>query len=132
MSKILVVFGATGQQGGSVVNSVVNDPELSKEFKVRAITRDPESAASKKLAEKAEVVKGDVTDKASIEKALIGAHTVFLVTNPDFGLVPWGCLQALWTIPHCSTPHRLPCCKWNRKILSLKHRQLLRAIPRAR
>ncbi|KAF2436975.1 NmrA family transcriptional regulator [Tothia fuscella] len=63
------VFGATGQQGGSAIDFVFKDPKLSKEFKVRAITRDaskPESQALKK--------------KASIKKAVEGAHTVFAVT----------------------------------------------------
>lgn len=40
MAKVLTVFGATGQQGGSVVEYVLNDPELFKKYKVRAITRD--------------------------------------------------------------------------------------------
>jgi hypothetical protein len=44
MSKVLVVFGATGQQGGSVVNCVINDPELSKQYKVRGVTRDHQSS----------------------------------------------------------------------------------------
>ena len=44
MSKVLVVFGATGQQGGSVVNCVINDPELSKLYKVRGVTRDPSNS----------------------------------------------------------------------------------------
>jgi len=29
ITKILVIFGATGQQGGSVADYVLNDPELS-------------------------------------------------------------------------------------------------------
>ena len=81
MSKLLVVFGATGNQGGSVVDYVLKDPELSKEYNVRAVTRDPSSASSKALKEKgAEVVKGDLEDKASVKAALQGAHAVFLAT----------------------------------------------------
>ncbi|KAI5369188.1 putative NmrA-like domain, NAD(P)-binding domain superfamily [Septoria linicola] len=36
----LVVFGATGNQGGSVIKTVLNDPVLSKKSKLRAISRD--------------------------------------------------------------------------------------------
>lgn len=52
MSKILTVFGATGNQGGSVVRAILNDPALSKEFKIRGITRDVSKPAAKDLASK--------------------------------------------------------------------------------
>lgn len=81
MSKLLVVFGATGQQGGSVVEQVLNDPELSKLYKVRGVTRDPSKPAAQALQQKgAEVVKGDPADPASLVGALKGAHTVFSIT----------------------------------------------------
>lgn len=58
MSKILTVFGASGNQGGSVVRTVLADPQLSKEFKIRAITRDESKASIKEFAEKGvEIVK---------------------------------------------------------------------------
>jgi uncharacterized protein YbjT (DUF2867 family) len=85
MSKILVVFGATGQQGGSVINNVLNDPELSQKYKIRAITRDVNSEKAEKLKEKVEVVQGDVLNRVSLEAALAGAHTVFAMTIPYFG-----------------------------------------------
>lgn len=50
MSKILTVFGATGNQGGSVIRAVLNDPTLSKEFKIRGITRDVTKPAAKALS----------------------------------------------------------------------------------
>ena len=52
MSKVITVFGATGRQGGSVVRSVLSDPILSKEFKIRAVTRDASKPAAKELAAK--------------------------------------------------------------------------------
>jgi len=85
MSKILAVFGATGQQGGSVINYVLNDPELSRTYKIRAITRDVNSEKAKQLKEKVEVVQGDVHDRASLATALTGAHTIFAMTTPSFG-----------------------------------------------
>lgn len=81
MAKVLTVFGATGQQGGSVVHHVINDPDLSKQFKVRAITRDTSKPAAQALRQKgAEVVKADADDRESLKQAVQGAHTVFAVT----------------------------------------------------
>lgn len=85
MSKILAVFGATGQQGGSVINYVLNDPDLSQKYKIRAITRSTNSEQAKQLKGKVQVVQGDVLDRASLQTALTGAHTVFAMTTPDFG-----------------------------------------------
>ncbi|PNY22480.1 NmrA-like family domain-containing protein 1 [Tolypocladium capitatum] len=82
MSKILTVFGATGNQGGSVIRAVLADPVLSKEFKVRGITRDLSKPAAKELASKGvEVVKADMSSVQAAALAVEGAHTVFLVTN---------------------------------------------------
>ena len=82
MSKTLVAFGATGQQGGSIVDFVLNDPELSKAYTVRGITRDPASASAQKLQGRGvEVVAGDVDKPDSLPAALANAHTVFIVTN---------------------------------------------------
>lgn len=82
MCHLLVVFGATGNQGISVVNAVITDPELSNQYKVRAVTRDPSKPAAQSLAEKGiEVVQGDFDHESSIQAALDGAHTVFLMTN---------------------------------------------------
>ena len=86
MSKILAVFGATGKQGSSIINYVLQDPELSQEYKIRAITRDVNSEKAKQLKEKVEVVYGDVLKRASLETALTGVHTVFAMTTPTFDL----------------------------------------------
>ena len=73
-----VIFGATGAQGGSVVDALIRDGT----YDVVAVTRDPESEKAKKLAEDGcEVVKADMDDKASCELAVKGADVVFLVTN---------------------------------------------------
>jgi hypothetical protein len=50
MSKLITVFGATGNQGGSVIRSLLADPILSKEYKIRGITRDITKEAAKKLS----------------------------------------------------------------------------------
>ncbi|KAJ4986735.1 hypothetical protein SVAN01_07794 [Stagonosporopsis vannaccii] len=83
MSKILAVFGATGQQGSSVVDYVLNDSELSQQYKIRAITSNMDSEKARRLKEKVEVVHGDMLDRASLETALTGVHTVFAMTAPS-------------------------------------------------
>lgn len=81
MSKVLVVFGATGQQGKSVVNVVQNDPELSKEYSIRAVTRNVSGAAAQTLkSQNVEVIQGDLDDSASVAAAVKDAHTVVLIT----------------------------------------------------
>lgn len=50
--KIITVFGATGNQGGAVVETFLNDPKLKNDWAVRGITRDVTKDSSKKLAEK--------------------------------------------------------------------------------
>jgi uncharacterized protein YbjT (DUF2867 family) len=71
--------------GGSVISNVLSDPDLSKEYSLRAITRSTASHAAQNLASKGvEVVSGDVTSPSSLNTALRGAHTVFAMTNPDF------------------------------------------------
>ncbi|MFI5807671.1 NAD(P)H-binding protein [Streptomyces sp. NPDC051561] len=67
--KILVT-GATGNVGRNVVEQLV-----AKGFAVRALTRDPARAA---LPEGVEVVRGDLTDPASLEPALEGIDRLHL------------------------------------------------------
>ena len=85
MTKILAVFGATGHQGGSVINYVLNDPDLSQKYRIRAITRDTSSEKAQELKERVEVIQGDMLKRDSIETALTDAHTVFAMTAPSFG-----------------------------------------------
>ncbi|KAI4724794.1 NAD(P)-binding protein [Aureobasidium sp. EXF-10728] len=81
-SKLITVFGATGNQGGSVIKHILADTHLSSSFKIRGITRDVNKPAAKALADQGvEVVTADMNDKASVAKAIKGSHTVFLVTN---------------------------------------------------
>ncbi|KAG8546873.1 hypothetical protein GDO81_029642, partial [Engystomops pustulosus] len=76
--KVIVVFGATGAQGGSVATALLEDGT----FAVRAVTRDANKPAAAKLKESgAEVVCADLDDEKSVEAALSGAYGAFLVTN---------------------------------------------------
>ncbi|KAI7974001.1 hypothetical protein EIK77_001643 [Talaromyces pinophilus] len=84
MSHILAVLGATGIQGGSLIDYVLNDPELSQKYQIRAISRNVSLDKAVQLKNKVEVVQADVSDPVSIETALTGAHTVFAMTVPSF------------------------------------------------
>src|SRR5882724_9844706 len=71
--KLIAVIGATGQQGGGVVRAL----QASGQFKVRALTRNPDK--HRELAE--EVVEADLDKPETLKAAFAGAHGVFLVTN---------------------------------------------------
>ncbi|KAI1818212.1 NmrA-like family protein [Poronia punctata] len=80
--KIITVIGATGKQGGAIVQQFLQDTTLTVDWDVRAVTRDIQKESAKKLAaEGAEVVAADLNDKASLIKAFTGSDTVFGVTN---------------------------------------------------
>jgi uncharacterized protein YbjT (DUF2867 family) len=79
MTDVVVVTGATGQQGGAVARRLLAD-----DVPVRALVRRPESDAAKALAAAgAELVTGDLTDLDSLVPALTGARAVFSVQTPD-------------------------------------------------
>lgn len=50
--KIITVFGATGNQGGSVINTILSHPELSKQFDLRGVSRNLSSDKAIKLKAK--------------------------------------------------------------------------------
>lgn len=79
MSKLIVVLGATGTQGGSVVTTFLKEPG----WKIRALTRNATSASAQKLKDRGvhEVVTASLDDEASLVEAFRGAHTVFSVTD---------------------------------------------------
>lgn len=78
--KIIAVVGATGSQGGGLVRAVLDD--WNGPFAVRALTRNPDSAAAKEFAARgAEVVRADLDDEASLRAAFDGAYGAFVVTN---------------------------------------------------
>lgn len=65
MTTILVT-GATGKQGGSVIESLL---EKKAPFKILAVTRDASSPAAKKLAEKSPnvtLIQGNLSSPATI------------------------------------------------------------------
>jgi len=75
--KIILVTGATGQQGGAVSRHLLKDG-----WKVRAMTRDitkPAAVELKSLG--AELFQGDMGDKEALDKAMSGVYGVFSVQN---------------------------------------------------
>lgn len=85
-TRIAAVFGATGQQGSSVVHALLKDGT----FMPRAVTRDVNSKSARTLAKLgAEVVSADLGgDKEAVKKAVTGAEVVFLVTIPFKAALP--------------------------------------------
>ena len=76
--KTILVFGATGAQGGSVARHLLSRGK----FAVRAFTRNASSEAAQALrAAGAEIVEGNLDDRASIDAALEGCYGAFGVTN---------------------------------------------------
>lgn len=76
-NELILITGATGQQGGAIARGL-----LAKGRKVRVMTRHPEgekAVALERLG--AEIVAGDLDDAASIERALSGAWGAFAVQN---------------------------------------------------
>jgi uncharacterized protein YbjT (DUF2867 family) len=73
--KTVLVAGATGRQGGAVIRHL-----LPKGWKLRALTRNPNSAAAQDLARQGiEVVQGDLEDPASLALAARGVYGVYSV-----------------------------------------------------
>jgi uncharacterized protein YbjT (DUF2867 family) len=76
-NKIIAVSGATGQQGGLVARKL-----LAEGWKVRALTRDLNKPAAQELrALGAEILSGDMDDRAQLDVAFQGAYGVFSVQN---------------------------------------------------
>ncbi len=76
--RLVLVTGATGRQGGAVARNL-----LGRGFRVRVLTRDPQKPSARSLAERgAEVVRGDLEDRSSVDLALEGVYGVFSVQNP--------------------------------------------------
>ena len=73
----VLVTGATGRQGGSVVRHM-----LAQGWKLRALARNPGGAAAKALMDQGvEVARGDLEDPASLENAVRGMHGVYSVQD---------------------------------------------------
>ena len=76
--RVVVVTGATGRQGGAVARHL-----LAEGWRVRGVTRSPDSNAARRLAALGvEVVRADMADPDAMRGACAGSHGVFSVQNP--------------------------------------------------
>jgi uncharacterized protein YbjT (DUF2867 family) len=81
-NRVVLVTGATGQQGGATARHL-----LAKGWAVRGLTRNPNSPSAQALAEAgAEVVQGDLGDRASLDRALDGVYGVYSVQALELGV----------------------------------------------
>jgi uncharacterized protein YbjT (DUF2867 family) len=77
-SKLVLVAGATGKQGGAVVEAL-----LTRGHRVRALTRNSASPAANRLREqRVEIAVGDFTDRDSLVRAMRGADAVYAMSTP--------------------------------------------------
>lgn len=78
MTKLVVIVGITGNQGGSVASTFLNDSE----WRIRGLTRDTQSEVSKNLRNQGiEMIQVNLHDPKSLQDAFKGANLVFSVTD---------------------------------------------------
>ena len=76
--------GATGRLGGPLADSLID-----RGHRVRALTRDPGSAAADRLSRRgADIVVGDLDDPPSLRQAAAGTDVVFVLSTPHHGTGP--------------------------------------------
>ena len=72
--KLIVVIGATGNQGGSVISTFLKEPG----WKIRGLTRNHKSPSAQALTAKGvEMVNVDLDDITSLVSAFKGAYAIF-------------------------------------------------------
>jgi uncharacterized protein YbjT (DUF2867 family) len=82
-NRIILVTGATGNQGGAVARHLLQ----RSNFQVRAFVRNENNPAAKELERSgAELVSGDLNDRSSLDRALQGVYGVFSVQGLNDGL----------------------------------------------
>jgi uncharacterized protein YbjT (DUF2867 family) len=80
--KVLTVFGATGNQGGSVIDVILSESTLREKYAIRGITRHTSSTSAQALTEKGvEMFSANANDGNSLRQAVRGSHSVFGLTN---------------------------------------------------
>lgn len=77
-SKLVLVTGATGNQGGAVVQAL-----LTQGHQVRALTRNAASPAAERLSKQGvEIAVGDFTDHHSLVRAARGVDALYTMSTP--------------------------------------------------
>jgi uncharacterized protein YbjT (DUF2867 family) len=77
MKRTILVIGATGNQGGAVIDALSNT-----DFLMRALVRNANSEKAKHLEKRGiEIVTGDLDNSESLVRAMNGVYGVFSVIN---------------------------------------------------
>jgi hypothetical protein len=80
LGLIIVITGATGAQGGAVIDTLLSSPPFP--VHIRGTTRNVSSSASQSLiARGIEMVQADFNDPSSLSTAFAGAWAIFAVTD---------------------------------------------------
>ncbi|KAI0405635.1 hypothetical protein F4802DRAFT_606666 [Xylaria palmicola] len=79
MSKAILVTGATGKQGGAVINALLDHD--AKDFTILAVTRDVSGPAAKKLPSSIKLVQGDLDNVPGIF-----AEAQYVANQPIWGV----------------------------------------------
>jgi len=78
-TKTVLLIGGTGKQGRCVTNHFF----ANKQWKLKILTRKPEGALAKEFASKgAEICKGDLHQKETVDAAMTGCNAVFMCLEP--------------------------------------------------
>ncbi|QYE33015.1 NmrA/HSCARG family protein (plasmid) [Polymorphobacter sp. PAMC 29334] len=83
MSQSFLVIGATGNQGGAVINALLRD---GGDWNLKALVRNPSSKRAQALGRRGvELVRADLDDAGSVNQALAGVYGVYSVQSPEAG-----------------------------------------------
>ncbi len=76
--EVILVVGATGQQGGAAARHLSEDG-----WRLRALVRDPDKPAARHLSRiGVDLAVGDLLDRASLDAAVADAYGVFCMSTP--------------------------------------------------
>jgi uncharacterized protein YbjT (DUF2867 family) len=75
MNKLILLTGASGYVGGRLLKSLEGQG-----YRVRCLARRPDYLTPR-VSDSTEVVRGDVLDRASLEKAMQGVHTAYYLVH---------------------------------------------------
>src|SRR6202142_552058 len=73
---LILVTGASGYIASRLIPRL-----LESGYRVRALARQPDQLGTRAWAKDAEFVRGDVTDPASLARALVGVHTAYYLLH---------------------------------------------------
>lgn len=120
MTKSILVTGATGKQGGSVILNLI---KRDVEFHIFAVTRDVKSSSAQKLAQKSSkitLIEGNLDDPATIFNT-VKEHT----SDPVWGVFSVQVSMTYFYTPSNATeltlPRRLPTPKTTTRDVKASH-----------